>query len=515
MTTKALLRRLIVTTSVPPIASLYRWIYQAFVQIAVSRLRRFAGLRTIYLRRGLAAGGGVPGISDIDLAVVGDWDAATQSQVMDSYARLALRWPIFDPTLGVYTPESLARLFDIDPFLRHRLMEGQRRWKLLLGEDCLSCLGSLHENQAAMGYETELRVWWRYFAYIAFSGRADLSDRVFVNSLCYKVVAESIRMERGLRGLPVPGSREEAINHALPEAMGDDPAFLERLVHSAKQRHLRYRGEIFEHTQSFLIPFLERCYADLANRPAWQGAANVTVHIDSPEGEQLHSREAIRRQLRDAAGPQWARISVIGSTVFAMDEMVLFFEPAPGKTPSTRDLRALAHACAEKLGHLRSRLTLYLRLPSVALQFHSSDEFRGWQAILSRLCHPDAFPDCIPARWTESCAAFIRQERLLLADALDDPAIYKANDLDFLRMVWKLLDLVIAEKSAASGEAVFAQTPEAVLRGLRYIGAPEAPFLENFAAAYRRELAGLPGGIGRGVPGAIEYLRMVHDGFGT
>jgi len=435
---------------------------------------------------------------------------------MDSYTGLARRWPIFDPTLGVYTPESLTRLFDTDPFLRHRLAEGQRRWKLLFGEDCLSCLGSLDENQAAVGYEMELRVWWRYFAYIAFSGRADLSDRIFVNSLCYKVVAESIRMERGLHGLPVPESREEAIAEALSNATGDLAAFLDRLVQSARQRHLRHRGDIFEDTQSFLIPFLERCYADLANRPAWQraGATAVKVRIDSPECEQLHSREAIFNLLRDAAGPQWARISVIGSTVFAMDEMVLFFEPARDQTPSTGDLRVLARACADQLGHLPSRLTLYLQLPSVALQFHSSDEFRGWQAILSPPCHPDAFPDCIPARWTESCAAFVRQERLLLADALDDPAIYKANDLDFLRMVWKYLDLVIAETSAASGEAVFAQTPEAVLRGLRRIGTPEASFLENFAAAYRRELAGSPAGIGRDVPRAIEYLRMVHDGFG-
>jgi predicted nucleotidyltransferase len=477
-------------------------------------LRRFPALRAIYLRRGLAAGDGVPGVSDIDLAVVGDWDAATQSRVMDSYTRLARRYPVFDPTLGVYTPESLMRLFDTDPFLRHRLAEGQRRWKLLFGEDCLSCLGSLDENQAAVGYEMELRVWWRYFAYIAFSGRADLSDRVYVNSLCYKVVAESIRIGRGLYGLPVPESREEAIAQALSNATGEVAAFLDRLAQSAKRRHLRYRGEIFEDTLSFLIPFLERCYSDLANRPAWQSAANVKVRIDSPENEQLHSRETVLDLLRDAAGPQWARISMVCSTVFAMGELVLFFEPAPGKTPSTRDLRALARACAEKLGHLRSRVGLYLRLPSAALQFHSSDEYRGWQAILSPLCHPDAFPDCIPARWTESCAAFIRQERLLLADALDDPAIYKANDLDFLRMVWKFLDLVIAETSAASGEAVFAQTPEAVLRGLRRIGTPEASFLENFAAAYRRELAGSPAGIGRDVPRAIEYLRMVHDGFG-
>jgi predicted nucleotidyltransferase len=506
MTGKALLRRLIVATSVPPIASLYRAIYRVLIRFAVWRLRQFGAVRAIYLHRGLACGDGIPGLSDIDLAVVGEWDRATESRVTEFWTRLARLCPLYDPTLGVYTPESLARLFAFDPFLRHRLAEGQRHWKLLFGEDCLSRLGALSEDQASAGYESEIRLWWTYFARRAFSIREDRSDRVLLNSLCYKVVAESLRMERGLRGLSVPESRRQAIAEALAESVGEQAAFLSRLVESARRRHLSYRGDIVEDVESFLPAFLEQCYRQLALRPG----GGVKLRVDSPEQEHLHQREAIAGLVRGDAGPQWARISVVCGTAFAMDELVLFFEPSQGVPPNAAELRRLARVCAEKLGERRSRLSLYLRLPSVAVQFYAQDYFRGWQAILSPMCHPDMFSECEPGPWTAPGAAFIRQERLLLAQTLDDPVVYKANDLDFLRMVWKFLELVVAERSAAGGEAVLAQTPEAVLRGLRLIGAPDAPFLERLAAAYRGELAGARADIGRDIPRAIEYLKTIH-----
>jgi hypothetical protein len=513
MTGKALLRRLIVATSVPPIASLYCAIYRFLIRFAVWRLRRFDPIRAIYLRRGLASGEGIPGISDIDLAAVGEWDAGTQNRILEFWTRLARFCPLYDPTLGVYTPESLALLFATDPFLRHRLAEGQRRWKLLFGEDCLGRLGTLSEAEASAGYESEIRLWWTYFARWAFSIREDPSDRVLLNSLCYKVVAESLRMERGLRGVPVPESRRQAIAEALADSVGEQAAFLSRLVESAKRRHLSYRGDVVEDLESFLPPFLEQCYRQLALRSGWQAAAGVKVRVDSPEQERLHPRAAIASLVRDSAGPQWAQISVVCGTAFAMDELVLLFEPSQDVLPSAAELRRLARVCAEKLGGRRSRLSLYLRLPSVALQFYALDYFRGWQAILSPMCHPDIFSECEPGPWTAPGAAFIRQERLLLAQILDDPVLYKANDLDFLRMVWKFLELVVAERSAAGGEAVLAQTPEAVLRGLRLIGAPDAPFLESFAAAYRRELAGAGAGIGKDIPCAIEYLKTIHHDF--
>jgi len=511
MTRKALIRRLIVATSVPMIAPLYLAVYWVLVRFAVRRLRRFALLRAIYLRRGLASVEVVPGIADIDLAVVGDWDAAAQARIASSYTRMARCCPLFDPTFGVYTPATLGESHALDPFLRHRLAEGQRHWKLLHGEDCLAHFGPLSENDAATGYEAELRLWWTYFARCAFSVDTDLSDRIFLNSLCYKAVAESLRMDSGLNGRPVPELRRDSIAQALRESTAAEAAVLNRLADSAQRRHLRYHGNLFGDVHSFLVPRLENCYRRLTLHPAWRAAEGVRVRVDSPKCEHLDEREALAGAAHRIAGPRWGGVSVVSGAAFAMDDRVLVFEPKLGWLPDAAELSHLARTCTEQLGHPRRRLNLYFRLSSAALQFHASDFFRAWQAILWPPAHPDIFGE--PSFWTPPAAAFIRYERLLLTETLDNPALYKANNLDFLRTVWKFLELVVAERSAAGGMAVLAQTPEAVLRGLRHIGAPQAPFLESFAAAWRNELAGAPSRIGKDIPAAVEYMKTINHEF--
>src|SRR5271166_3966592 len=214
MTVKAFLRRVIVTTSVPPLIGVYRVIYGLLIRVAVWRLKQSAQVRAIYLRRGLAAGAVVPGISDIDLAAVGDWDAEAQTRVTESYQRFARWCPLYDPAVGVYTPARIAELFASDPFHRHRLAEGKREWKLLFGDDCLSHLAAVPEEEASYGYEAELKLWWTYFARWAYSAD-EPRDPIFMSSLCYKVAAECFRMDCGLRGKPVPSSRQRAIDEAL------------------------------------------------------------------------------------------------------------------------------------------------------------------------------------------------------------------------------------------------------------------------------------------------------------
>ncbi len=503
MTAKALLRRLIVATSVPPFIGAYRAAYRVLIRIAVRRLRRFSGLRAIYLRRGLAGGDGIPGISDIDLSAVGDWDEQVQSSVADSHARLARLCLLYDPTLGIYTPRSLERQFRTDPVLRHRIAEGHRAWKLLYGEDCLDNLPPVSADEAAVGYEAELRIWWTYFARVAFADWKS-SDPLFVNSLCYKAVAECIRMDRGLRGEPLPQSRDLAVENALAEAAGAEAEFLARLSQCLKTRYLRYQGDILADTLAFLLPFLDRLYGCVASLPAWRALEGVGVRIDGPARERLHPA-ALPDELKEV---EWARTTLVAGTAFAMDEVVVLCEPL-GELPGMETLRATARACIRGFADRRGRVSLYLRLGSAAVQISGSDEIRNWQSVLFPAANPDIFPS-LPRAWTAPAAAFIGYERSLLTDAFNDPVVYKANNLDFLRTFWKFLELVITEHSAARGEAIIAQTPEAVLRALDCLHAPRRAFLESFAQAYRSELAGSPAAIGRELPAAIDYLRTIH-----
>jgi hypothetical protein len=495
MTAKALLRRLIVTTSIPPVVGIYRAIYRLLIRAAVWRLKQAESLRAIYLRRGLAAGEGVPGISDIDLAAVGDWDAEAQARVTESYQRLARWCPLYDPTVGVYTPASITELFQADPFHRHRLAEGRREWKLLFGDDCLSQLGEVPDEEASYGYEAELKLWWSYFARWAYSPDQP-PDQIFLNSLCYKVAAECFRMDCGLRGKPVPRSRRQAMDEAL--ASGEAHAFVANLRDSARGRHLRYAGDVVEDSQLCLLPLLEQSYCRLGYHPGWREISGVSLRIDAPQEERVHGHA-----LPEATG---FKVAFVSGAAFAMDELVLVFDPVSGEIPRASQLRELASVCAPALSPSRSRVSLYLRLPHACYQFYASDYFRGWQAILSPRFNPDLFQGV----WTRPAAEFMRRERQLVAQALDDPVVYKANNLDFLRTFWKFLELAVIEASVPSGEVVFAQTPEAVLRGLAQLNLPRAPFLQAFAAAYREELQGVQANIGRHIPAAIQYLKNIN-----
>ena len=493
MTAKPLLRRFIVATSVPPFAALYRAVYRALIRLAVLRLRGVPGLRAVYLRRGLAVGPGVPGISDIDLAAVGDWDRGQQSRVEESYRRLARAVPIYDPGLRVYTPQSLAPEAQDDPFLRHRVSEGPAQWKLLYGENCLKHVPAISAEDEAVGCESEFRYWWLHFAEEVIGGRS-AGDSVFVNSLCYKVVAECIRADRALRGLPVPGSREAALERG-------ESAFFTRLKESAGRRHLRYRGDVAEETLEFLLPFYDATFANLRSHPAW--SARAAVRTDSPPAEHVAAKVAF--------DVDWARVSFVAGSTFAMDELILLCEPANSTLPDLVTLQATARKCAETFRDSRSRVSAYLRLPSVALQFYVSDHYRDWQVLLWPEANPDIFPN-MNAGWTRPAAAFIHRERRLLAEGLDDPATYKANNLDFLRMLWTFLALVVAEHSAARGQAILAHSPEAVLRAFDCMKVRQPAFLASFADAYRSELAGRPAAIGRDLPAAIAFLKSLQNG---
>jgi len=497
MTAKALLRRLIVTTSVPPVVGVYRAVYRLLIRAAVWRLKQAASIRAIYLRRGLAAGEGIPGISDIDLAAVGDWDTEAQARVTETYERLARWCPLYDRTVGVYTPASITELFQSDPFHRHRLAEGQREWKLLFGHDCLGHLGAVPEEEASYGYEAEMKLWWTYFARWAYSP-GQPPDQIFLNSLCYKVAVECFRMDCGLRRQPVPLSRQRAIEQALADATDEAEPFLARIRKSANGRHLRYDGDVLEDSQSYVLALLEQAYCRLGSHSGWREIPGVRLRIDAPDDERMHSFE-----WSEASG---FRVSSASAAAFAMDELVLLFEPVAGEIPQAADLQKLASTYAKALSPSRSRVSLYLRLPNACYQFYASDYFRGWQAVLSPRFNPDLFL----SSWTRPAAEFMRRERQLMAQALDDRVVYKANNLDFMRNFWKFLELAVIEATSKGREVVFAQTPEAVVRGVVQSNLPRAPFLEAFAAAYREEVRGAQADIGRHVSAAIEYLKNIN-----
>ena len=67
---KVLLQHVVVTTSFFPFTCVYRVAYALSVAVALRLFRRTRGVLAVYLRRGVARGEIVYGLSDIDLLVI-------------------------------------------------------------------------------------------------------------------------------------------------------------------------------------------------------------------------------------------------------------------------------------------------------------------------------------------------------------------------------------------------------------------------------------------------------------
>src|SRR5208337_133404 len=92
----------------------------------------------IYLRRGLASGRPLYGLSDIDLLVMvtRGQHHRVRAQVRYQYELLRRLIPMLpEGELALYDPEEFRTLHEQSPFYRHRFEQGRRHWQRLFGED--------------------------------------------------------------------------------------------------------------------------------------------------------------------------------------------------------------------------------------------------------------------------------------------------------------------------------------------------------------------------------------------
>ena len=524
---KPYLRWWLAATSFPPLLWVYRAVYRLLIRWAVRRFTSFPGTRAVYLMRGMTGEEVLPGVSDIDFTVIGEWQEEERHRLMDSYRRLA-RWiPLYDPILSAHTPQEFASRYQTSHHFQFRFTEGMDSWKLLAGADYLRRLERLPWNRCFGGLHTETKVWWSRFARCVYAPDQGLADRVFDNSLCYKAASEILRVELALAGQPLV-SRRQALEEAGRRLDGEAAAYLEKLRRCAGRRHLRYEGPIREDTQKFLLGRLEEMHRRMESHPGLEPAEGVTIGVDSAAEERFRPQpeEALAAGMVEYARRNWAgsyRAAYLASGLgFAMDEALLLLEVDPACLPATAQIRALGRLADQAGSSPRRRVNVFLLLGAGAYQVQVHDLTKTWQALLAPGPNPDVFlalPQVrldghatrpLPRlRWTRPVADFIAEERTLFREVLDDPVVYKANTLDFLRMFWKYLQLSAIAASVASGEVVFPQTPPAVRRALARCALPQAPFLERFEAAYRRELQGVPEDIGRHVPAAVSYLKQI------
>lgn len=215
---------------------------------------------------------------------------------------------------------------------------------------------------------------------------------------------------------------------------------------------------------------------------------------------------------------------LVSSVSFSMEELLLMIEIDPERLPAVHQFVGVNRLLREAQTHLKRGLHLFLLFPNVAFQINSEDLKQSWQSILCSPTNPDLFellnrPEFIldggdysattSSIWTSYLEDFFQEEKNLFYERIEEPSIYKLNLLDFLRIFWKTVQIVLIHRSIQRQEVIYPLTLPAIQRGLDREGIPLPPSLRIMADPYQSELSGRLSEIANLIPSAINYLKEI------
>lgn len=211
---KHALQRSAVRTQFPPFTWFYRALYALAIRLCVRRFRRISGVRSVYLRRGLAASRPFYGLSDIDLLVIIDDEQHRRvaARVHYQYELLRRLVPMLaEGELALYSTGQFPLLYKHSPFYRHRFDQGRREWKRLFGDDLFKDLPPDPDKARFLAYQ-ELGPAWYYLSQelLPYDTRPSYLRRY----VAYKWIAEAARAALLAQGKDDGISRETAILQA-------------------------------------------------------------------------------------------------------------------------------------------------------------------------------------------------------------------------------------------------------------------------------------------------------------
>jgi predicted nucleotidyltransferase len=526
-------RRMVLATSVPPLLSLYRACYGGLIRRALRLFGRYPGIKAVYLRRGCAKGEDLPGVSDIDFAVITEEGALSEGERQElnrAYAKLARFTAVLDPSLEICDEAEIQRQYAADDAARYRFTEGKRTWRLLSGRDCLQDLPESAAGDLDGGCYAEAKIWWSLFSQRSFHGTAANLDIVNRNTICYKAVSEAVKMELALHHGELTFLRSEALQRGKGFLGGEERALVERLEKVARQRFLRREDGLHEESMRFLLRGLDRCCGRLPERPFARGLEGYRIRVDCDPAEcfagaaESDAAWELARHAQREWPESYCGAHLVPSSFFSLDELLLMIKLDPDRLPTPAQIADLYRRHQELQARPRRRMSVFLLLNNAAYQVDARHLHQCWQAILCPPCNPEVFallgrhgfaldvpaarPSVAPV-WTQFAQRFYAAEQELFVRLLDDPALYKLNSLDFLRTFWTTVQLLLINRSARSRKVLYALTLPALERGLAQEGMPLPAPLGVLADAYRDEVAGRESEIETLVPAAIRYLKEI------
>ncbi len=206
-----------------PFRDLYALLYKLALRVCVYRLKRTQGVLSIYLRRGLASGEPVYGLSDIDLLVLVDEDNYPRAgaRVRYQYECLRRRIPMLGAgELAVYHPRQFRELYDYSAFYRNRFEMGRWEWRRLYGTDVFTYLPKPAADNTASMLEELGPAWTNLQGELTGNNGQPLYQRRYLN---YKAIADTARVTLAVQGDEQNHRRKAALARAAeryPELAG-------------------------------------------------------------------------------------------------------------------------------------------------------------------------------------------------------------------------------------------------------------------------------------------------------
>lgn len=535
-------QRLVIRTSFFPLVHLYGAAYALSVKVAALLLRRVDGVAAIYLRRGLAKGEAVYGLSDIDLSVIvedGDGERNdAKEKVRTVYDRLARFIPLFgdgDMELGVYSVAEVSRLYEDYGFNKYRFHEGRHTWRLLFGRDVVRSLPQPGESDLRRAAGEELKKWWGLVGLDLFG---DACRRLFESRyLWYKAIAEASKVYLHVcHGVTLRG-REEALDRVGGGLSPSERQLVDRVRGYLK--HLAAEEDVPREELMRLFVSLAAASFREIDLPASSASDGVAVVARVPDPEDLaldgaacDLREALERDVRQVLGDHIDSVALVPRVEFSLDVL------------SNSDIDALCLVLfprgpvpLEKLGRFVALLeeTQYAtRLEpffvvdgSVAFSL-KVDKVRKWAEIKSRgTCplffamlgdRPSGTDDgagpgsgrlvrChLPRNMLEET---LRKREARIDAILSGRDVYKMKILDFLRFFWGAARSKLACRSLAATEVAAPLTSRQVLDQLEEYSPGDSGWLAVLHGEYVRELRGEESEAFRFVSTSIDLLRRM------
>lgn len=527
---RIIIRRFVLATAFPPFINIYRTFYALVILLATRMFRKFPEIKAVYLRRGSAKREIIPLLSDIDFAVITrGMDEETRTKLLSRYEVLVNTTTLADKTLEVFDEETFFNLWETSDFFQYRFMEGKSTWKLLYGFNYIEKLQELPVEKLYGGLFTELKIWWTIFEWRFFQNRKYSAESVTRNNTCYKAVSEILKMNLALNKDILEYSRRRVLERSRNLFEGDELNFIIKLEDISRKNYRSKEIDILDKTNSFLLNYLNRFFKESADHPYLKPLDKKSQKVLYSADEMLLS-EADKEHIDKLVDFIKVKLEytyrgsyLLSGIYFNLDELLLMINIDPENIPSVKDLSELNAFHKNAKDNVRSRIKLFILLPDSAFQINTDDFKMSWQSILNPNFNPDLFE--LLARtefridgenynakkqftvWSKPVQHFLCEEKRLFFELINNPSIFKLNNLDFLRIFWKTLQLVTVTRSSEREEIVYPLSLYEIEKALYNEGIPLPGDLKVLKDAYRSEINGRSEDISLLFPAAVNYLK--------